>query len=160
MPAKKTLPKLNLADNPTGCCPRFDPKGWDNQEFVFNKKKFVVGHATSFFYIPLNMGSMMKKLWAAITLADAYKDGEFLMLSRDLSPWKSQHYLSVNKNVPSLENTTLSGTFRTKVFEGPFKDAPKWIKEMNAKTVYLYYTTCPKCVKVYGKNYVVAFAKV
>ena len=45
----------------------------------------------------------------------------------------------------------------------------EWIKEMaeyvaeKGKTVkkyYFYYTTCPKCAKTYGHNYVVAFAKV
>lgn len=155
-----TLPKLNTKDNPTGCCPRFNPKGWDGQKFKFDKKKFVVGHTLSLMYIPLNMGSMMKKLWGAVEAAGAYNDGEFVMLSRDLSPWKAEHYLSVSKEVPGLENITLSGAFKTKVFEGPFQDAPKWIKEMNSNLVYLYYTTCPKCLKVYGKNYVVAFAKV
>ena len=27
-----------------------------------------------------------------------------------------------------------------------------------AGTVYFFYTTCPKCLEVYGKNYVVAVA--
>ena len=29
-----------------------------------------------------------------------------------------------------------------------------------AKKCYFYYTTCPKCAKVYGHNYVVVFAEV
>lgn len=28
------------------------------------------------------------------------------------------------------------------------------------KTSYFFYTTCPKCLKHYGKNYVVGFAHV
>jgi hypothetical protein len=28
------------------------------------------------------------------------------------------------------------------------------------ETLYFFYTTCPKCAKHYGKNYVVAVAKV
>jgi hypothetical protein len=28
------------------------------------------------------------------------------------------------------------------------------------QTLYCYYTTCPKCAKKYGKNYVVLLAKV
>ena len=162
--AKKTsltkLPKLNIKDNPTNCCPRFLPSDWDNKEFKFDKKQFVLGHTTSFLYVPLNMGSMMKKVWGEVEKAGAYEEGEFVMLSRDLSPWKAEHYLSVSKKVPGLSNTTISGTFRTRVFEGPFKDAPKWIAEMNSDLVYLYYTTCPKCLKVYGKNCVVAFTKI
>ena len=160
MAVKKTLPKLNIKDNPTGCCPRFLPEEWDNKEFQFDKKKFVLGHTRSFMYIPLNMGSMMKKIWARVEEAGAYKTGEFVMLSRDLSPWRAQHYLSVSKKVKGLNNTTMTGKFKTRVFEGPFKDAPKWIAQMGGGEIYLYYTTCPKCVKVYGKNYVVAFAKI
>ena len=45
----------------------------------------------------------------------------------------------------------------------------KWIKEMEqfvqgkgkeSTMQYFYYTTCPKCAKKYGKNYVVLLAKV
>ena len=57
----------------------------------------------------------------------------------------------------------------TKVFDGPYSAVPKWIKEMDAYVksqgkqplkYYFYYTTCPKCIKVHGHNYVVAFAQV
>jgi len=33
-------------------------------------------------------------------------------------------------------------------------------KGKKIKELYFYYTTCPKCAKHYGKNYVVAFAQV
>ena len=65
--------------------------------------------------------------------------------------------------------TTLSGTFLSKVFEGPYRLVPKWMKTMQehvtaqgktpAKT-YCYYTTCPRCAKKYGLNYVVLLAQV
>jgi hypothetical protein len=64
---------------------------------------------------------------------------------------------------------TISGTFLTKVFEGPFKNVGKWMREMKEyvaskgktlKKIYCCYTTCPKCAKAYGKNYVVLFAQV
>ena len=64
--------------------------------------------------------------------------------------------------------TTISGIFLAKVFEGPFRNMWKWVEEMNryvtakGKTVrqmYFYYTTCPKCAKKYGKNYVVILAQ-
>ena len=65
--------------------------------------------------------------------------------------------------------TKIPGTFLSKVFEGPYSQTGKWIKEMKAyveskgkelKELYLYYTTCPNCAKVYGKNYVVLLAAV
>ena len=38
----------------------------------------------------------------------------------------------------------------------------RFVAAQNRKLVknYFYYTTCPKCAKVYGKNYVVAVAEV
>lgn len=65
--------------------------------------------------------------------------------------------------------TTISGMFLTKVFEGPYKNVGEWMKEMREyvlqkdkelKMMYAYYTTCPKCAKKYGKNYVVLLAQV
>ena len=63
----------------------------------------------------------------------------------------------------------LSGEFLTKVFEGPYREAGKWVREMEQfvssndrqlQKLYFFYTTCPRCAKHYGKNYVVVFAEV
>lgn len=154
------VPKLSK-DNSTGCCPRFNPQDWDGKIFEFKDKPFVRAISHSFFYMPLDLGKMMTKTWAAITAAGADSKDEFIMMSYDFSPWKCEHFLSVTKKVDGLENIKMTGKFKAKVFEGPYQDAPKWIKAMNSKNkVYLYYTTCPKCLKVYGKNYVVALTKV
>ena len=62
----------------------------------------------------------------------------------------------------------MSGDYLTKVFEGPYKDAQKWEKEMKeiasargkkVKKTYFFYTTCPQCAKYYGKNYMVAVSE-
>jgi NMD protein affecting ribosome stability and mRNA decay len=64
---------------------------------------------------------------------------------------------------------TISGTFLSKVFEGPYRNMRKWIEEMKTyvqsndkhlKKFYFFYTTCPRCAKKYGKNYVAILAKV
>ncbi|MFC1649542.1 hydrolase [Patescibacteria group bacterium] len=163
------LPPLNWKDNPTGCCPRFDPKPWDENTVKFKDKKFIKGTTLNFMHIPLTMGRMMKREWERIEKAGANPKDTFAVLSYDPSPWKGEHYLTVTKNVPGADNTTLSGTYMTKVFEGPYKDAKKWVGEMEQyvkskrkklKKLYFYYTTCPKCIKTYGKNYTVAFAQV
>ncbi len=48
-------------------------------------------------------------------------------------------------------------------------DAPRWMHEMRAHAaakgkkvdkLCLGYTTCPKCAKAYGRNYLLVFAKV
>lgn len=61
----------------------------------------------------------------------------------------------------------LSGTFLTRVYEGPYRNMRKWIGEMKSfvqgkgkalRKLLFFYTTCPKCAKKYGKNYVVLLA--
>jgi hypothetical protein len=109
-------------------------------------------------------------MWQKIEDAGATPDTrDFIMLATESSPWKGELYIHVTKEVPNAENVKLSGTYFTKVFDGPYNAVPKWIREMNqyigqkGKTVkkyYFYYTTCPKCAKIYGHNYVVAFAEV
>lgn len=163
------LPACNLDQSETGCCPRFDPAPWDQQEFVFDDWPFVRATTMNFLHVPLNMGSVVKRTWTKITTADAAPQGTFLMLSTAPSPWRGEHFFAVTKQVPAAENVTLSGTFLTKVFEGPYRDARNWCRAMQAyvqaqgrrlRKLYFFYTTCPKCAKHYGQNYVVAFAEV
>ena len=163
------LPKTNFEDNETDCCPRFHPEPWDEREFVFEDKLFLKETTINFLHKPLNMGSVMKKTWEKIVNAKADSDEEFALLSYDPSPWKGEHYFTITREVPSGENVRLSGTFLTKVFEGPYKEAGSWVEEMEdyvksrereMEKLYFYYTTCPKCAKHYGKNFVVGFARV
>lgn len=162
------LPKYDLSDNTTGCCPRFNPAGWDEQELHFKDKLFVHAKTRSIFHIPINMGSVFPETWEAIEEAGAQAKDEFIVLSYDPSAWTEDHYFSVLDEVPGQEMVRISGDFLTKVFEGPYKNVPKWEKEMEAfvesqgkqaKKVYFFYTTCPKCAKAYGKNYIVAIAE-
>ena len=162
------LPTYDMTDNPTGCCPRFDPEGWDGQELHFEEKLFVKAKTKSVFHVPINMGAVFKKTFDAIQSAEALKDDDVIILSRDPSAWSAEHYFSVARDVPGQEMVRLSGEFLTKVFEGPYKNAPSWQRELEAhvqrqgkelKTTYFFYTTCPKCAKHYGKNYVVGVAE-
>lgn len=93
----------------------------------------------------------------------------FLTLSHDPSPWKAEHYFAVEKDVPQEETIRLSGKYITKVFEGPYSNMRKWMQEMQkfvesknykSKKSYFFYTTCPKCTKHYGKNYVVGITQI
>ena len=94
---------------------------------------------------------------------------EVMILSRDISPWKSEQLYAVTKAVKGADNVSLSGSFLTKVFEGPYQNAGKWYesltkyaksKKKTIKKIYLFYTTCPKCAKHYGKNYTIGIAEV
>jgi hypothetical protein len=78
-------------------------------------------------------------------------------------------YLAVDKEVANAENITLNGNFYSRVYEGPFQDTGKWCKDFEEKAKakgftikkwYMWYTTCPKCAKKFGKNYVVVVGQV
>ena len=159
-----------MANEPSSqdCCPEFDPVAWDNKDFKWENKLFVKDKVRSFMYIPLNMGKVVTRMYNQIKGAAA-EDKDFILLSKDVSPFKSEQYMPVSKEVNGMENVTISGHFMTRVFEGPYREAKNWIGEMReyvgnkGKTMqelYFYYTTCPKCAKKYGKNYVVAFARI
>lgn len=161
------MDKLSV-DSETGCCPRFNPKPWADKEIKLKDRLFIKDHVVSLFHIPLNFGRIMVKNMGLIEAADAHEP-EMLLLSDENSLFGSDVYIAVSKDVKGAEMVRLSGTFLTKVFEGPYKDMGKWKKEMEAyvqsknktaEKTYFFYTTCPSCAKEYGKNYVVILAKV
>ena len=162
------LPAFDATDNETNCCPRFHPEPWDNQELHFENKPFVKASTVSLFHVPLNMGSVFSRTFESIKKAHA-DDGGFLVLSHDDSAWHGEHLFAVARPVPGAEMVHLSGLFLTKVFEGPYSEARRWCADMERyvhekgrqlESMYFFYTTCPRCAKHYGKNYVVGVAKV
>ena len=81
-----TIPKFDMSDNPTNCCPRFTTDGWNGQHLHFKDKTFVKAVTRSVFYIPVNMGSVSPETLAAINNEDAQSDEEYIVLSLDTSP--------------------------------------------------------------------------
>lgn len=153
---------------PTGCCEPFDPEPWQEKEIIWQDKIFVKDHVISFLHIPLNFGQKVVKNVKLIDKAGARPSYQ-LMLTDEKSLWGADIYIDVSKEVPGAEMVTLSGTFLTKVFEGPYQNVGKWAKKMleyvkskgkEMKKLYFSYTTCPRCAKAYGKNYVVLFARI
>ncbi len=168
MYALNHVPAIDLTRSTTGCCSLIEPSDWDEKTFSFKDKLFVKARTLGFLHMPLNMSSVMSKAQAKIDEAGANVD-DFIILSYETSPWHAEHYFAVSKDVPGMHSERLTGTFITKVFEGPFKDAQKWHNELldyvksKGKTplkTYFFYTTCPKCSKYYGKNYVVGFEQI
>ena len=149
------------------CCPRFEPDPWDDKEITWEMKRFLQDRVLSFLHIPLNFGAVMKRSMAPIEAAGATPE-ERVVLSDENSLWGADVYIAISKDVPGARTTTLSGTFLTKVFEGPYRNMRNWIEEMKSfvkgkgkafQKLYFFYTTCPKCSKKYGKNYVVILAQ-
>ena len=150
------------------CCPKFDPAPWDDKMFQWDQKKFVKDKVFTLFYMPMNFGSVVRRLFKKIQKAGAELP-DYMGLSDHTSKWNMDLYLAVDKEVPDTQNVTLSGTFYSKVYEGPFKETGKWCKDfedytkskgLKIKKWYMWYTTCPKCAKKYGKNYVVIVGQV
>jgi hypothetical protein len=123
-------PRYDTSVNTTGCCPKFNPEGWDGQELHFENKQFVKAKTHSIMHIPMNMGSVFARVNKHMEGAGASDPDQFIVLSKDVSPWSSEHLFSVTKPVPGEEMTTLSGDFLTKLFEGPYSQARKWHEQM------------------------------
>ncbi|NHF59701.1 hypothetical protein FK220_010135 [Flavobacteriaceae bacterium TP-CH-4] len=154
------------------CCPVFHPESWDGKTVEWNRKKFIKATIPIFFHMPLpamisnRVTKMMKLAEDAKALSENPED--ILLLFIDPNAFKSEIYLSVIDIVPGAINTELSGTFRARVFDGPFNAAPKFMKQMDtdlenqekkAKNYYVHYAYCPKCAKETGHNYMVLFAE-
>lgn len=118
--------------------------------------------------MPINFGQVMKRIMNKVEKAGA-QTPDYICLSDHTSKWNMNLYLAVDKEIPDAENVTLSGKYFSKVYEGNFKDTGKWMKDfenyakdknMIVQKMYMWYSTCPKCAKKYGKNYVVIVGKV
>jgi hypothetical protein len=156
-------------ESETGCCPRFNPEPWDEKEHAWEDKLFIKDRVRCLFYMPLKFGKAMMRCTEKIQKADAFTPEPPLCLSDHTSKWNMDLYVEVAKEVPGAENVRLSGMYLSKVFEGPYKDTGKWCEQMTAwvrsqgkeiKKMLMYYTTCPKCAKHYGNNYVVILCQV
>ena len=153
---------------PTGCCPPFDPEPWRDAEIIWKDKPFVKDHVTSFFHVPLNLGRTVVRNMKLIEAADALPE-QNLMLTDEKSRWGADVYIDVSRDVPGAQMATLSGTFLTRVYDGPFSEVGRWTRDVDAwlsergetlDALYFAYTTCPRCARAYGHNYVVLFARV
>ena len=163
------LPKMDMSVATTGCCPKFKPEGWDGRRLHFKEKLFVRATTRGLLHVPINMGTVFARVQGHIEEADAQNPEGYLVLSRDLSSTEAEHFFAVTQDVPSEEMTTLNGEFLTRVFEGPYRHAKDWVHEMEtaaeaaghtAKRIFMFYTTCPKCARAYGQNYVIGVAEI
>ena len=154
--------------NETCCCPKFNAEPWNEKEITWDNKKFIQDRVTSFFHIPLNFGQVMKRIMNKIEESNV-KCEDMIVMTDENSLWGADVFVDVSGDVKNGKMKTISGTFLTKVFEGPYKDMGKWIKEneqyvkskgKEINQLYFYYTTCPKCAKEYGKNYTVLLSKI
>ena len=158
-----------MSEQKTGiCCPRFDPAPWEDKLITWDNKRFVQDRVTSLLHVPLNFGAVMKRNMEAIQAAEAEPEN-MVILSDENSMWGADVFIEVTKNIPNAKMAAISGTFLTKVYEGPYRKMRNWVEDMKAfvtskgktlRKLYFFYTTCPKCAKKYGKNYIVILAQI
>ncbi|WGW06023.1 hydrolase [Tropicibacter oceani] len=163
------LPRFDTSVNTTGCCAKFNPVGWDNRMLHFRDKPFVRALTKSALHVPLNMGRVFTRVLRHLEDGGACDPEQMIVLSRDLTAWEAEHLFAVTRKVDGEDMTTLTGDFITRVFEGPYHKAKDWVHDMQVTAraigrqpgaVYMFYTTCPRCAKVYGQNYVVGLVQV
>jgi hypothetical protein len=154
------------------CCTPFDPTPWDGMTHTWENKPFISDSIPQIFHMPLPgaMDRAMARIWRkAQSFGIAPDKKDYILLAYDPSPWKSILYLAVTGEHPDAGIVHLSGTFMSRVFDGPYNKVPTYISIMNkwlenedkcAFKYYFYYTTCPKCAKKFGHNYIVAVAEV
>ncbi|HCC22265.1 hypothetical protein A2480_02815 [Candidatus Uhrbacteria bacterium RIFOXYC2_FULL_47_19] len=150
------------------CCPRFDPSLWDEKEVTWSNKPFLREKVRSFLHMPINMGAVFKRGFDRLERAGAMPVHP-IWLSDERSSWGADLLIEMDREVDGADIVRLSGVFLSKVFEGPYRNIGQWIGEMGRfvesrgqkiEKLFFYYTTCPKCAKKYGRNYVVLVAKV
>ncbi len=152
------------------CCTKFKPESYQNKTHVWKDKLFLQDEVKQVMHMPINMGAVITRMFKKVEEAQAAPPtNEFLVLCYDPSPWKSEIYMTVNKNIPGGKMAKLTGKFVSKVYDGQYNEVPAWIKDMDtylashgqkAKKYYFHYAYCPKCAKKYGHNYCIAFAQV
>lgn len=150
------------------CCPKFDPAPWDGKVITWKDKLFVRDKVFCLFYMPINFGSVITRLMKKMD-DSVVKSPEWMALSDHTSPFNMDIYVSVDKKLPGADNRTISGKFLSKVYDGPFEKTGEWCKDfqeyakgrkLKLGKMYMWYTTCPKCAKKYGKNPVVIIAEI
>lgn len=159
---------LEKSAKATECCPPFNPLPWDEKIIFWENKQFIRDKVKTFFYMPISFGATMKRMMKKVDAAGV-ETTHNLLLSDHTSKWNMDVYLEVDRPVPDATNVTLSGKYFSKVYEGPFRDTQKWTvdyeeavksKGLSIKKWYMWYTTCPKCAKKYGKNYTVIISEI
>lgn len=163
---------MTQTDNSKHCCPVPDKAKWHDKTHVWEEKLFIMKEIKLFMHMPnpKKVGQVIEYLWnKAKETGAATSDEDFLLLAHESSPWKGEYYLNVTKEIPGEENVKMSGTFISKIFDGPYNAVPKWVKEfeqyakekgLEIEDYWFHYATCPKCMKKTGHNYVIAFGKV
>lgn len=148
-------------------CVELKKSDWDEKEFSWKNKIFYKTKYKEFMHIPLNYSKVLAKAEDQIKKAGVELDG--FTLSGEESMFSSSLMIPVKSEKADLPTEKLSGTYIARLFEGQYKEAGDWAKEMvnfvhgkqkEVNKLWFWYATCPKCAKKLGKVQTVIFAEV
>lgn len=135
---------------------------------VWNDRPFLKVKVKTVFYVPLDLGKKLRRAQAQLEGAGAAVPGG-LVLMQHRSPWELDLFIDVAGPVPGAEIVTIGGTFLTRVFDGHYRDAPRFAAEMQhhvedrgrrLRKLYYAWNACPSCARATGRNSCVVFAEV
>ena len=89
------------------CCPKFDPEPWNEKSHNWKDKLFIKDTVRQIFHMPLpsSIKKTICRMWEKAQDAKAAPGiKDFLLLAYDPSPWKSELYMTVTKEIPGAEN--------------------------------------------------------
>ncbi|MEK7096634.1 MAG: hydrolase [Patescibacteria group bacterium] len=147
-------------------CKELKKSDWDEKEFIWKNKVFYKTKYKEFMHIPLNFGKVITKAFKEIEKNKIETDG--FTLSGEENVFSSSLMIPLKTKSDKLPTETMSGSFMTKLFEGQYKDAGDWAKEMTnyvhgkqkeVAKLWFWYAICPKCAKKMGKVQTVIFAE-
>jgi hypothetical protein len=141
---------------------------WDQKEIVWRDKPFYKSRYRAFLHVPINIGKKISEGMKIIEKAGL--TSEPMVLSKNDTMWGAEILIPISARTGRFGTEIVTGRFLTRLFEGHYADAKKWIKETKkycesrrhkAREFIFWYATCPKCAKKKeDKVQVVVFARV
>lgn len=168
----KAKPKIKAAARTAQkkdvCCVRMNSREWDLKQHVWKREPFFVVKHGLFFHIPINFGGIVKT--AMDQLEKTYKpEYPFMMLERELNWFTGKLMVALKKPAKGPDVEYLSGTFISKVFNGPYNRLGPAVQELaehvrkkrgaRPTEFYFWYTVCPRCAKKLGGYQTIIFAR-
>jgi hypothetical protein len=130
---------------------------------------FVCAVSNSVACIPVDLAQVFDRMRDGILRAGAGDPKQTPVLSREISPMRTERLFAVTRPVPGEEMVYLTGDDLTRVFEATHRDTRSGRQFMLAAAeargrspgpVCFSFTTCATCAEVCGRNYVVGIVRV
>ncbi len=153
-----------LIEDEDNCCTKINPSHWDRKLFDFSNLNFVRIKSSLIFHVPYRLHKVIKEVKTIIK----HQESKYLVLTQNASMFSSTHFMHVKSQNRMYKHHRIKGVFRAYVFEGEYKNIPKWkqsikkewaMKGLSIKEQFVYFTSCPNCAQKLGYNYVVIFTR-